>query len=120
MMVLVVEEETHQREAIAAHLAQAGFDVCQAADTDAALALLRRRSDLTALVTDAHVPGAVDGHALGAQVRQRWPHIDVVVISGHSDDSAGPLPEGAAFVTKPFLFENLVPTLQRLSEKRST
>jgi hypothetical protein len=66
-------------------------------------------------VTDAHVPGAIDGFELARVIRERWPEIGVVLTSGHSDPSSGPVPDGAAFVAKPYLFEHLGPTLARLA-----
>ena len=113
-LVLIVEEETHEREAIADHLRGAGYDVCHAADTDEALASLNGRGDVVAVVTDAHVPGEIDGHELAALVRREWPSIAVILMSGHSDASSGAVPDGAAFVAKPFLLEHIVPTLRRM------
>lgn len=115
--VLVVEEESHQREAILDHLRQAGFAAHGADGTDQALALIGE-SAFAALVTDAHLPGTVDGHELARLVRERHPDLAVVMMSGHSDASSGPLPEGAAFVAKPYLLEHLVPTLRRLLDER--
>ena len=113
--VLVVEEETHQREAIVAHLEAAGFAVLGVESTDEALSLLARRP-LLALVTDAHLPGSIDGFALAQAARDRFADLPVVMMSGHSDASSGPLPEGAAFVAKPYLLEHLVPTLRRMTD----
>jgi hypothetical protein len=61
-------------------------------------------------VTDAHVTGTIDGFELARLVRERWPAIAVVMMSGHSDASSGPVPEGADFIAKPYLFEHLAPT----------
>jgi DNA-binding NtrC family response regulator len=113
-LVLVVEEETHERVFIASHLIEAGYEVIEAEDTDTALRLVESRSELKALVTDAHVPGNIDGHELACEVRTRWPRVGVVLMSGHSDASSGPLPEGSEFVAKPHLTSRLVPALQAL------
>src|SRR3712207_4127310 len=113
-LVLLVEEETHERVAIREHLAEAGYAVLEAENTDQALGLLNNRSDVRALVTDAHVPGQIDGFGLARVVRERWPLIGVVLMSGHSDASSGPVPDGAEFIAKPYLFSYLVPTLERL------
>ena len=59
--VVLVEEETHERLFIAGHLADAGYEVLEAEDSDAALKLVESRSGVRALVTDAHVPGRIDG-----------------------------------------------------------
>jgi two-component system, response regulator PdtaR len=116
-LVLVVEEETHEREAIAEHLREAGYDVCDASTTDEALSGLEGSSAIRMVVTDAHVPGAIDGFELARVIRERWPEIGVVLTSGHSDPSSGPVPDGAAFVAKPYLFEHLSPTLARLARR---
>jgi hypothetical protein len=39
------------------------------------------------------------------------------MMSGHSDASSGPIPEGADFIAKPYLFEHLAHTLHRLIEQ---
>ena len=49
-----------------------------------------------------------------AGVRERWPGVAVVMMSGHSDESSGPIPDGGDFVSKPYLFSHLVPALERL------
>ena len=113
-MILLVEEEPSEREPIARHLRENGFSVEVVDDSDAALALLDKRSDIRGLVTDAHVPGGIDGFELAALVRERWPDLAVVMMSGHSDESSGPVPEGGDFVSKPYLFSHLVPALERL------
>jgi CheY-like chemotaxis protein len=113
-LVLLVEEETHERVAITEHLSGGGYAVLEAEDTDQALSLLQHRSDVRALVTDAHVPGQIDGFELAGVVRERWPQVGVVLMSGHSDASSGPVPEGGEFISKPYLFSYLVPTLERL------
>jgi len=113
-LVLLVEEETHERVAITEHLNGAGYAVLEAEDTDQALSFLEGHSDVRALVTDAHVPGQMDGFELARMVRERWPQIGVVLMSGHSDASSGPVPEGGEFIAKPYLFSYLVPTLERL------
>ena len=116
-MIVLVEDEPSEREPISRHLQEHGFDVEVVDNSDAALALLKKRSDIRGLVTDAHVPGKIDGFELAALVRERWPDLAVVMMSGHSDDSSGPIPEGGDFVSKPYLFSHLVPALNRLMGK---
>ena len=119
-VVLLLEEDSTQRSAIAEHLGEGGFEVAEAADSDRALAVLEKRSDIRAVVTDAHVPGAVDGYAFAQMVRERWPEVATIMCSGHSDASSGPVPEGGAFIAKPYLFERLLPTLQDLMKAPSS
>jgi DNA-binding NtrC family response regulator len=46
--------------------------------------------------------------------RKRWPDLAVVMVSGHSDATSGPIPEAGEFIAKPYLPTHLVPTLNRL------
>ena len=115
-VILVVEEEAVERAAIAEHLGEAGFDVIEAEGTDAALATLERRSDVQGLVTDAHLPGRLDGSELARTVRDRRPGVRVVLMSGHSDLRDDEMPEGVEFISKPYLLDRLASTLRRLIE----
>ena len=114
-VVILVEEEADERTALREHLDTADFQVLETDETDAALSLLETRSDIGAIVTDAHVPGRIDGFELARMVRERWPQIGVVMTSGHSDSKGGPVPEGSEFVAKPYLLEHLVPALRKLT-----
>jgi DNA-binding response OmpR family regulator len=113
-IIILVEEEGQQREYIANHIIENGFDVLPAEDSDAARELLKTRTDVRGLVTDAHVPGEIDGFELARIVSERWPEMAVVMISGHSDASSGPVPEGTEFVAKPYVTDRLVPALRAL------
>jgi DNA-binding NtrC family response regulator len=113
-LILILEEETHERQAIADNLRETGFAVLEAENSDSALGFLESRSDMRGFVADAHVPGSIDGFELARMVRERWPNLAVVMMSGHSDARSGPVPDGAEFVAKPYLFSHLAPTLRRL------
>jgi CheY-like chemotaxis protein len=116
-VILLVEEETLQREDIASYLVSEGFSVLEAVDSKGALALLESQSHVDGLVTNAHIPGRMEGFELASLVRKRWPSVAVVLISGHSDPSSGPVPEGGEFVAKPYLLEHLAPTLRRMLQR---
>jgi DNA-binding NtrC family response regulator len=114
LVIVLVDEEPTIRQATSRHLREAQFEVLEATDSDVAIALLEKHSAVHALVTDAHVPGKIDGFELAGRAQERWPDLAVVMISGHSDDTSGPVPDGAEFVAKPYLSTQLVPTLNRL------
>ena len=113
-VIVLVDEEPTIRDATIRYLQEASFEVMEASDSDEALRLLEKLSVVHALVTDAHVPGRIDGFELAATARRRWPDLAVVMMSGHSDATSGPVPEGGEFVAKPYLPTHLVPTLKRL------
>lgn len=113
-VIVLVEEETEERRAIGRHLHSSGFTVLEAGTTDDAMTYLEVRRQVHGLVTDAHVPGRIDGYELASHVRRLRPDIAVVMMSGHSDSTSGPLPDGAEFVSKPYLASHLVPALNLL------
>jgi DNA-binding NtrC family response regulator len=116
-LVAVTEEDITQCREIVRYLKENDFRVLEAAEVDEAMALLRSHPDVQALLTDAHLPGNRDGYELAKVVKERWPAVAVVMMSGHSDASSGPVPEGADFIAKPYLFEHLAHTLHRLIEQ---
>ena len=84
-------------------LEQAGFQVLAADHGDAAFELLRiRHPDVVLLFTDVQMPGTLDGFALARGVSVSWPHISIVVASGHVRPEPGAMPDKARFVAKPF------------------
>lgn len=113
-LVILVEEEPDQRRAIADMLDRAGFAVLGTETTDQGLRLLDAKPDARGLVTDAHVPGAIDGWELAQRARALRPDLAVVLMSGHSDPTSGFLPEGAAFLLKPNVPANLATTLEAM------
>jgi DNA-binding NtrC family response regulator len=117
LRILLTEEDSRVREDIAAHLEAQGFEVLQAGDSEEAFGFLGRER-VHGFVSDAHIAGEVDGHELVRKIREIRPDIAVVMISGHSDPSSGPVPDGAAFVAKPYVLEHLGPTLRRMIGQR--
>jgi DNA-binding NtrC family response regulator len=113
-VIVLVDEEPTIRQAIARHLREVSFQVVEASDSDDALKHFETSPAVHALVTDAHLPGRIDGHELASLARKRWPDLPVVMMSGHSDATSGPVPPGAEFVAKPYVTTHLVPTLNRL------
>jgi len=82
--VLLVDDDARIREVLARLLSNARFQVCEAASTDAALALLERDGEIPLIVTDLHMPGR-DGQELLREVRRRYPDTAVVMLTGDGD-----------------------------------
>ena len=116
-VVLIVEEETTERVVLVEHLAEGGYGTLEASDSDEALSALASHADVRAILTDAHVPGKIDGYELARLVREQRPEIATIMTSGHSDATSGPIPEGGEFIAKPYLLEHLLPTLQRMLQR---
>ena len=101
-VVLLVEDEPFIRMAAADALEEAGFTVIEAVNAQAAQEVLRHRTDIRVLFTDVKMPGPMNGLELAAFVRSRWPHICVLITSGHLEPEAGLLPQEAVFIAKPY------------------
>ena len=48
------------------------------------------------------MPGAIDGLALARRVRDRWPHIGIMVASARPMSQFEELPSGSRFEQKPY------------------
>jgi CheY-like chemotaxis protein len=101
-VVLLVEDEMFVRMATADALEDAGFEVVEVANAQAAQEVLRHRSDIRVLFTDVQMPGPIDGLELAALVRRQWPHICVIITSGHFQPNGDNLPDKAVFIPKPY------------------
>ena len=100
---LVVDDDLLIRMDAIDILKRAGFLVLDAEHADAALDLLKaRHPDIVLLFTDVHMPGELDGFALARRVAAAWPHISIVVASGHACPESGSMPDKARFIAKPF------------------
>ena len=101
--MLVVEDEDGAREGLAELLTMLGYEVTAVGSGEEAGALPAEPApDL--LLTDLMLPG-IDGAALAAGLRDRWPRLKVVLMSGYTEDEAvrRGVEEGAVhFLQKPF------------------
>lgn len=80
----------------------AGFNAVSATTADEAVAILETRPDIRLVFTDVHMPGSMDGMKLAAAVRDRWPPIEIIVVSGYRQVEDDDLPVRARFFPKPY------------------
>ncbi len=112
---LVVDDDFLIRMEVIDILEQAGFQVLYAEHGDAAFDLLKsRHPDVALLFTDVQMPGKLDGFALARRVAASWPHISIVVASGHARPEPGWMPDKARFIAKPFSAELVHTHLQEI------
>jgi PAS domain S-box-containing protein len=102
--VLVVEDETVLRSLASRILEAAGYRVLQAPNGAAALTFLESHPGEVDLVLSDVVMPRLTGHELAATIRQRWPGLPVLLMSGHvgvmrNPDAVG---EGFPVIGKPF------------------
>jgi two-component system cell cycle sensor histidine kinase/response regulator CckA len=117
--VLLVEDEDAVRLFGARALRNKGYQVIEAKDGEDALEMLNGTVDgmattqdgelIDLLITDVVMPG-VDGPTLVREVRDRYPSLKVIFISGYTEDTfRQKLGEGeqVEFLSKPFTLQQL-------------
>ncbi|WP_425487018.1 response regulator [Microvirga makkahensis] len=112
-VVLLVEDELLVRLTQVEILRDAEFWVVEAQDADEAFDVLKKRADINVVLTDVNMPGSIDGFEFARLVRQGWPDVSVLVISGKVAPRPGDLPEGTHFLQKPIRAEALVTALKQ-------
>ena len=113
-VVLIVEDEPLLRMLAVEVVEEAGFVAIEARDADEAVVLLESRADITLLFTDINMPGSMDGLKLAHAVRDRWPPIKILVVSGKQRLQSSDLPSNSYFVGKPYQASALVEELRSL------
>jgi two-component system, response regulator PdtaR len=98
---LVVEDEVIVRLHIADIVEGAGFTAVEAFNADEAIELLTSRSDIRVVITDVNMPGPMDGLELAHAVRNRWPPVEIIVMSGKRRPNDDDLPARGMFFSKP-------------------
>src|SRR5499427_1586514 len=117
--LLLVEDETPLRQAVAEQLADRGYRVEQA---DSGETAIQKLADFAfdIIITDLRLPG-VDGSAVVEEAVERYPHIIAIVVTGFGTvkDAVEAIKRGAwDFVSKPFQIDELLHVLDSAIEQR--
>lgn len=119
--VLIVDDEPAVRSFCLKALAELGLEAEGAASGDEAWRLYQAGSfDL--VLTDIHMPGEFDGARLVAEIKQRSPSSDVIIMTGlpELETAVATLKSGAHdYLIKPFNLDFLNSVVRRCLEKRS-
>lgn len=113
-VVLVVEDEPLLRMLAVEVVEEAGFLAIEARDADEAVELLESRTDIILLFTDINMPGSMDGLKLAHAVRDRWPPIKILLVSGQQRLQSSDLPSNSCFVGKPYQATAMVDELRSM------
>ena len=115
--ILVVDDELIVRSWIARLLREEGYAVEIATNGAEALRIARETpDDFDLVVTDVRMP-QMDGWQLGRRVREEWPGLPVLYISGYDVHQSAPGPH--AFLRKPFEADDLLRRVAELLRDRS-
>ena len=111
--ILIVDDEESIRRSLEGILCDEGFETRLADGGDAALAALAREEPPDLVLLDIAMPGR-DGLAVLAELRERWPQLPVVMMSGHGtiETAVRTTRLGAFdFIEKPLSIDKLLLTL---------
>src|SRR5574339_608944 len=117
--LLIVDDETALREAVAERMSEHGFAVEQADSGEQALQRLAEFA-FDIILTDLRLPG-IDGRQVLDAALERYPDIIAIVITGYGTvkDAVDAIKQGASdFITKPFQFDALLHVLTSQLEQR--
>jgi CheY-like chemotaxis protein len=116
-VILLVEDEPLVRLTHVDILREADFWVLEAENADEAFEILKRRPDVKVVLTDVDMPGSLDGFEFARLVRQGWPEVGVLVISGKTAPGPGDLPIQTVFVPKPVRSTALVEQIEQMIDR---
>jgi len=116
--VLVVDDDDAFRTMLIRSLQVSGYDAFGATDGRMAMELLEK-GGIGTVITDINMP-YMDGVTLMKNVKQRWPRIPVVLITGYYSNDENPAgsnirPDG--FLTKPFKIQSIDKLLRSLADR---
>jgi len=110
--VLLVDDEALPRAAVAAMLADLGYDVTEASSPNEALAMIEADKAIDILVTDHLMPG-MKGADLARLFRERRAGAPALIISGYADV----IPSDVPHLSKPFRQDDLAASLEAIGRQ---
>jgi len=118
--ILLVEDEDAVRIFSARALGNKGYQVVDAPSAAIALHLLEEKKIVPdVLITDVMMP-EMDGTALAKIVREKYPQIKIIFISGYAEDRFKEhLGANVYFLPKPFTLKQLATKVKEVIESRS-
>jgi CheY-like chemotaxis protein len=99
---LIVEDQPFVGMVASDILRESGFDTFHAYDASAAAAVLEEHPEIEVVVTEAQLPGDVDGLELCRRVAQERPDVQLVVTAAGHVVEAADVPRGARLLRKPY------------------
>jgi two-component system NtrC family sensor kinase len=121
--ILVVEDEWLVRDLTCSILRQHGYDVEEHPSAESCLAAADAEDarEAALLVSDVVMPG-INGRQLYERLRERWPSLAALYISGYTDEVLSGSAEsvsGLDFLQKPFSVQALARTVREILDRNA-
>ncbi|MFY0617628.1 response regulator [Shimia sp.] len=85
--LLLAEDDDAVRDTLVSVLKRAGYHVTAANSGDAALVVFEEDPTFDMLLTDIVMPGKLQGTGLAKALRERWPDLPVLFMSGYASEA---------------------------------
>jgi CheY-like chemotaxis protein len=115
--ILLVEDDDSVRAVLMQSLRNYGYNVLPARNGIEALEVVGQRGHAIDLVISDVVMPRMSGRALADALRERWPHLKMLFMSGYTDDALsrhGALEQGVVLLEKPFSPKRLALRIREL------
>lgn len=111
--ILLVEDNAALRTHVSDVLEEAGFEVIEAEDGQAAFDLMQAAETRPHLLLSDITMPRMDGKALAAEVHRAWPEIPIVLMTGYAGGALDSDCPHNVLITKPFAPDDLVALVRR-------
>lgn len=111
-VLLVVEDEVLIRLSVSDFLRNEGFTVIEAGSAHEGLTVLKVRPDISVVVTDIHMSGALEGLELIREIRRSFPAVKIITASAYQISE--PV---EATIIKPYSLEGLLSVIKSLLDR---
>jgi len=111
--ILLVEDDEAVRTAVRRILSSRGYQIVEADSGTAALTVAEGLEGIDLLLTDVVMPG-LTGPNLAVRLRERWPDLRAIFMSGYSEEQVQAANAGTGLlINKPFTMDQLLAVVGR-------
>lgn len=112
--VLVVEDDPILMMALVDFVENAGCEAVEATTVVEAIQILESRLDIRTVFTDLDMRGSTAGMQLVLLIRERWPPLELLMVSSQPWDAAQ-IPARGVVLGKPFDRRRIVAAIQKFA-----
>ncbi|MCJ2035539.1 response regulator [Methylobacterium sp. J-068] len=113
-LVLVVEDDPILMLSLVDFVENAGCEAIEADSVADAIRILETRPDIRTVFTDLDMRGSTAGMELALSIRDRWPPIELLMVSSKPWD-ASQIPARGIVLGKPFDRRRIVAAIQKFA-----
>jgi DNA-binding NtrC family response regulator len=119
--VLVIDDESRLRDMLVRSASEMGFEAVAVRSAEQAMKLFESEGDrIDVVLLDLNLPG-MDGMELLEHLKRRWPHLQVIILTGFGNLDAAKRAirlDAVDFLTKPCALDELEVSLARARRRR--